>query len=583
MPVELTGRVKDTTDTLMNPSRVFLPSRTLLLACVSIAGLVPFTALSVEIEMLPSDGAEIVGSNYQARIAGDGCMTRLEVGGRPFLESGVAGFTKGAYLIAKGNVLRLSGIEPDGDSAVLASGGNASIRYAFSDEGIVFTAKNDRDSTISFFLIIDKSVTDMTTVDGGNYPLPIGNNLNDVTLHSEGSSMTVSGTGKYWPFEGRQAVQFDIRSGESLEVEVGFSSDGSGESAATAPEAAPIAAAPVSTPEPSPARTGGDSALTIASPVEYQIFQRTSETSGPLKIAVTAKDPAHSIEYRLTGESTSGKLPEDWVALEKKAGVAQAEATVETPAGGWYRLEVRTTGGADAEHTAAVERFGIGDIFIGAGQSNSTSCGEVPTETQTGLVSNFTGKDWRLANDPQLGTADQGKKGCKGGSFYPAFGDSLAADLGVPIGVAPTGCTGTSVEYWQPGGDLFKRLVERMDELGEHGFRAVLWHQGETDVEMDGDKYFKLLKKVITTSREKAGWDAPWIVAQATYPDKPKDHPIREAQARIWSEGIAHEGPDTDQLGRKYRDSTAVHFNPEGLDAHGKLWATKVREAQLTF
>ena len=50
---------KDTTDTAMSPFRVFLSSRKLLLACVSIAGLVPFTAWSVEIEMLPSDGAEI--------------------------------------------------------------------------------------------------------------------------------------------------------------------------------------------------------------------------------------------------------------------------------------------------------------------------------------------------------------------------------------------------------------------------------------------------------------------------------------------------------------------------------------------
>ena len=342
-------------------------------------------------------------------------MTKLEVGGRPFLESGVAGFTKGAYLIAKANVLRLSGIEPDGDSAVLASGGNASIRYAFSDEGIVFTAKNDRDSTISFFLILDKGVTDLTTVDGSSYPMPVGNNLNNVTLHSEGSSMTVSGTGKYWPFEGRQAVQFDIRSGESLEVEVGFSSDGSGESAATAPDTNPVAAAPVSTPEPSPARTGGDADFTIASPVEYQIFQRTSETAGPLKIAVTAKDPAQSIEYRLTGESTSGKLPEDWVELEKKAGAAhKRRLRSRLRRGAGIGSKSGATGGADAEHTAAVERFGIGDIFIGAGQSNSTSCGEVPTETHSGLVSNFTGKDWRLANDPQLGTADQGKKGCKG-------------------------------------------------------------------------------------------------------------------------------------------------------------------------
>ena len=72
----------------------------------------------------------------------------------------------------------------------------------------------------------------------------------------------------------------------------------------------------------------------------------------------------------------------------------------------------------------------------------------------------------------------------------------------------------------------------------------------------------------------------PWFVAQASYhsPEDPSCPPIRAAQASLWKEGVALEGPDTDQLTGEYRQNNGkgVHFSAKGLKAHGELWAEKV-------
>jgi hypothetical protein len=115
----------------------------------------------------------------------------------------------------------------------------------------------------------------------------------------------------------------------------------------------------------------------------------------------------------------------------------------------------------------------------------------------------------------------------------------------------------------------------------------VLWHQGESDAgqarsgypadrQISGAQYTDLLEKIIRTSRKDAGWEIPWFVARATYHNEqdPADEEFRAAQKRVWEDGVAFEGADSDSLGKKFR--AGVHFNERGLRAHGALWAEKV-------
>jgi hypothetical protein len=137
-------------------------------------------------------------------------------------------------------------------------------------------------------------------------------------------------------------------------------------------------------------------------------------------------------------------------------------------------------------------------------------------------------------------------------------------------------------------GTLFAGMMLRIHQLGDHGFRALLWHQGESDShqpaehDIDAGTYRSMMATIIHASREQAGWDLPWFVAQATYhtSDDPSCPPIRDAQQSLWQPNLAIEGPDTDSLTAPYRQNggKGTHFNGPGLKAHGLLWADKVSQ-----
>jgi len=339
--------------------------------------------------------------------------------------------------------------------------------------------------------------------------------------------------------------------------------------------------------------------VVLSSPMDYQVFQRETRLRGTISIRGRSEIAADSVEARIT-ESRWRKL-----TLDRKTGAFSAN--IKVGAGGFYVLAVRLLRGRHTVASITVPHVGVGEVFVVAGQSNSTNYGEVPQRTETGMVSTFSGESWRLANDPQPGVQDNSTKG----SFLPSFGDALYRRYRVPIGVASVGHGSTSVRQWLPAGErvevmptmtkfvvsaadgslisdgtLFNGMMTRIQQLGIHGFRAVLWHQGESDShqppkhEIDAETYRRMLEHVILSARREAGWNIPWFVAQATYhtPDDVSCPPIRDAQRSLWLDGIAAQGPDSDALTAAYRQNngTGTHFNEAGLKAHGLLWAAAV-------
>ncbi len=275
-------------------------------------------------------------------------------------------------------------------------------------------------------------------------------------------------------------------------------------------------------------------------------------------------------------------------------------------AGGWWRLEVRVShGGKEIAH-GGVAHVGVGEVFVVVGQSNSANHGEEKQSTQTGKVVTFDGQHWQLANDPQPGASGGG------GSFLPPFGDAMAKQFNVPIGFVACGIGASSVRDWLPKGakfpnpptitrrveqltsggweskgEAFEMLVSRMNQLGPLGFRAVLWHQGESDANqtdatrtLPGKLYREHLEKLIRDSRREIGWTPPWFVAQVSYhvPGDEASPDIRAAQTSLWKDGVALEGPDTDALKSEWRENggKGVHFSGPGLREHAARWAAKV-------
>jgi hypothetical protein len=347
--------------------------------------------------------------------------------------------------------------------------------------------------------------------------------------------------------------------------------------------------------------------ILLASPLDYQVFQRSAQLKGAIEVRGSAHIQADRVEARLTGASLSGPLPDRWVRLHFTPSTGAFRGSLSTIPGGFYRLEVRLLRAHAQIAEATVAHVGLGEVFVVSGQSNSTNYGEVRQTTETGMVASFSGNGWQIANDPQPGVQDASSKG----SFIPAFGDALYRKYHVPIGIAAVGHGSTSVRQWLPAGTpisvmptmtrfithnaagqlvcngtLFNGMMQRIHQLGPHGFRALLWHQGESDAhqkpghQIDGATYRKLMIELIRASRKDAGWKFPWIVAEATYhlPSDPSDPDIEQAQRSLWQSGIALEGPNTDTLGSEYRQNhgAGVHFSDAGLKAHGALWAQSV-------
>ena len=319
-----------------------------------------------------------------------------------------------------------------------------------------------------------------------------------------------------------------------------------------------------------------ESEVTVLSPRNFQVFQRQTKLAGRIFLSGRVRPACDKVEARVMGKSVMGILPGAWQNVPFLPVTQGFSANLPTSAGGWYKVEVRALKAGQTVGQSSVENVGIGEVFVGAGQSNSTNSGEEHIQPTSGMVSAFSGTNWQIANDPQPGTHDRSG----GGSFWPAFGDAMYQKYHVPIGVAVTGHGGTSVNQWQPEGELFHWMLTRIHQLGPNGFRAVLWHQGEADTFMTTDDYARRLTTVIQSSKQLAGWEFPWVVAQVSYrnPGQASFASTRDAQKRLWDTNIALEGPDTDTLTGDNRDTggQGIHFSRKGLVAHGQLWADKV-------
>jgi len=347
------------------------------------------------------------------------------------------------------------------------------------------------------------------------------------------------------------------------------------------------------------------SAATLDAPLERQVFQRNAEESAEVKVAGPVPANAAVVEAKaevplaLLGKST------DWTVVAKGTQIKDGKfsGSLKLAAGGWYSLKVRfrkSTADPAVVGAAAVEHVGVGDIFVVAGQSNSSNHGAERQKTTTGLVAAFDGKRWQLANDPQPGASGDG------GSFQPPFGDAIARKFKEPVGIIACGIGATSVREWLPKGatfphpptlegrvsklpgggwtskgEAFEMLTARMRQLGPKGFRAVLWHQGESDAgqpdpqrTLIGKPYRVYLEQLIRESRREIGWDAPWFVALVSSHGGDGVPEMRDAQKSLWDDGIALEGPDSDALRGDLR--AGVHFSGKGLREHGARWAEKV-------
>jgi lysophospholipase L1-like esterase len=339
--------------------------------------------------------------------------------------------------------------------------------------------------------------------------------------------------------------------------------------------------------------TLGQETLKVLSPTKHQVIQRrywvpqldyVNRAGGPvrgfarvpieLEVAAVGYERA---EWRLRAivQPDEG----DWSAIELQSIDGKWLVSPKVPAGGWYSAEFRLLQGERVVAVAASEPFGVGEVFIVAGQSYATNCNDklfqVKDTQQRVVCWDREASRWRVAHDPQP-VVD----GSKDGSIWPLVGDELASLLDVPIAFVNVAYGGTSSEQWLPGGTLHKNLHEACDSFSS--FRGVLWQQGESDVidKRPTEKYVQNLLAIRSAAFEGLAFKPRWWLAKSTlhptvYVDPQHEHAIRRAYDILVAQHGFDAGPDTDRLGGENRGGpqSRRHFSEIGQVNAAKLWS----------
>ena len=321
---------------------------------------------------------------------------------------------------------------------------------------------------------------------------------------------------------------------------------------------------------------GQTASVSLLNPTGRTVVQRSDLNQADILIAGAFTGSVDAVEVRAIPMSGASGTPSDWTTVSSFGGGA-FEHSLTLAAGGWYQIEARGIFDSAVVGSDLVERVGVGEVFVMAGQSNSANYG-VPQQTPGDRVSAFdyNAGVWQHAVDPQPTATGMG------GSPWPILGDTLVGDLDMPVGIISVGVGGSAVGEWVPGNpsNYYQRLSTALNSLGSTGCRAVLWHQGETDAgsATSTADYAQRLESVIAQSRIDAGYDVNWGVALASYygPDSiPANqvNVIAGQQQVIANDPLVFEGASTDDFHTMDYMADTVHFNDAGLHEHAARWA----------
>ncbi len=135
------------------------------------------------------------------------------------------------------------------------------------------------------------------------------------------------------------------------------------------------------------------STLTLTSPVSCQVFQRNREDRADILIEGTISDNADQVIEAKADLLPSAKrgTPVNWTAIATDRPVNQGKFSgrLTLKAGGWYQVTVRSRAGTRIIAEQTMDKVGVGEVFITAGQSNSANFGNPRQEAKDERVVYF--------------------------------------------------------------------------------------------------------------------------------------------------------------------------------------------------
>jgi len=227
-------------------------------------------------------------------------------------------------------------------------------------------------------------------------------------------------------------------------------------------------------------------------------------------------------------------------------------------------------------------------VFILAGQSNMQGCGNFGTHPRLNnkRLFNFNNCTWQNAEEPLHDYT------CKvwtdgGAGLAMSFGLRLIEEFSEwKIGFVPCAVSGSRLEQWQPGAELFENAIVKTRQAltacnGE--LAGILWHQGEADSKCK-DKAKTYAKRFFDTisgfRKELANDTLPVITGKlGAFLSRNNDYPyyqtVNDALAKNSTKFVSSDGlTDNDR-----NDNT--HFDTKSLRELGIRYAESYIENML--
>ena len=352
------------------------------------------------------------------------------------------------------------------------------------------------------------------------------------------------------------------------------------------------------------------SQITINLPLSRSVFQRDNKNSSTIYISGNYEGVLEKIEARLVPIKQGQGTATDWATIIDKPENGSFVGNIKG-AGGWYQLQVRGWRNGVIIAQPSVDKVGIGEVFLIAGQSNAEGkkgFGEKPSIDDRVNCFDYQKIDFLDEIPPYKGfshleaTSSIAPRG-QNAWCWGELGDFLAKRLNVPIMFFNAAYEGTSIENWYSSSiglptvhPFFKFTFPRDTPysyvrislqyyLSQLGVRAVLWCQGEAelDAKTTEDYYAVALKRIIDKSRSDSGKKLSWVVARTTLTKINQTYPaVIKAQNRVINPAdYIFEGPYTDSV--QVPRTEGVHFqnlsnDNAGISDLAKAWDRKLSD-----
>jgi hypothetical protein len=326
--------------------------------------------------------------------------------------------------------------------------------------------------------------------------------------------------------------------------------------------------------------------IVISSPVNNQIFQRDSTGVATISLTAYFYTPYTRVEIDLipiegNKHSTKHRFFE---STETERGFLTASISVET---GWYQLTLRGFTAYGTVDSSTINRIGIGEIFLVAGNSNAMGLPGLGAKDASDQVVSYNAVNKVLSKEnitiapneppgpPEFSPLNNENSIFPTGEtswYWGELGDMINKRFNTPVLFLNAAWAAANSENYRdaasgkdafnlyvgknwPNRQPYSNIVNTIRYFNSMlGMRAILWSHGENDAQLGfrEDDYFNNIRTLIANSRKDSGYNVPWMIAGNSVSNTLKDPylPVTRAQKRLSEidNFNTFHGPDLDTI-----------------------------------